>query len=99
MPDSPTNLKIEAGNGLALLKWDEMPNAIAYLIYISNDGMTFKKRFKKPIKTTKIEIGLLENDQTYYFGITSIAHYGKESKMVVQTVTPRKNLKLNEKAF
>jgi len=84
---------------LALLKWDEMPNAIAYLIYISKDGKTFKKRFKKPVNKTKIEISLLENEQTYYFGITSIAHYGKESKMAVRTVTPRKNLKLNEKTF
>jgi len=83
MPGTPTGFEIEAGNGMARLTWNKMSNALAYIVYFSMDGKTFKRRFKKPIETNDIVIGVLENDRDYYFCITAVSHYGKETKMVV----------------
>jgi hypothetical protein len=98
MPDTPTNFKIVPGNRMAYLKWDQMPNALAYVLYISLDGKSFKKRFKKPIKKTEITLGVLENNKTYYFGIASVAHYGKLSQMAVQSVAPQKDKIISREA-
>jgi hypothetical protein len=96
MPDTPTNFKIFPGNRMAYLKWDKMPNALAYHLFVSMDGKNFKKYYKKPFKKTEITLGILKNNQTYYFGVSSVAHYGKLSEMAIQSVTPKENLKLEK---
>ena len=90
MPDTPTHFAIEPGNGTALLKWDPMPRAVGYMIFGSEDGHTFKRRFNEPVKSAACTIGLLRNGLTYYFGVASVAEYGKKSHMAVQSVTPNK---------
>jgi hypothetical protein len=87
----PTNLKITPGDGLAFLSWDPVPDALGYAIYASDDGKKFKLKFKKPIKSTNISIGVLENGKTYYFGVQTVGN-GAVSKKTVQTVIPRKGM-------
>lgn len=81
-PNSPLNLKIEPGDGTASLAWDAMPRAVAYYVYISEDGINFKLRMNGSIQKHKIKIGSLKNGHTYYFGITSIGKGGESEKTI-----------------
>ncbi len=52
--DSPTDLKVVAGNGMAYLTWDAMPRAIDYSVYISEDGKKFKQRVFSTNRKNKV---------------------------------------------
>jgi hypothetical protein len=98
-PNPPTNLIIEPGNGMAYLTWDAMPRAESYLLYISEDGKDFKRRIKKPFHNHEVVVSVLDNDKTYYFGVVCVGSWGKETKMTIQTVVPRKDAVLSKKAL
>ena len=91
-PNPPTGFIIEPGNGIAHLIWNPMPGALSYLLYISEDGKTFKRRLKKPIHNHEIVISVLKNHKTYYFGVVCVGPYGRETKMTIQSVVPKKRL-------
>jgi hypothetical protein len=82
---SPTNFKIKPGNGLAYLSWDPVPGAKQYLVYISEDSKTYKRRVYSPIKATNIIIGNLTNGKTYYFAVAAFGS-GEGSKAVQEVV-------------
>lgn len=88
-PDPPTNFKITPGNGIAMLSWDFMPRAKAYIVLLSMDGVNFRRYTHRPIQPNYINIGMLENGKKYYFGVYSIGD-GGDSKKSIQSVVPEK---------
>ncbi len=99
MPGAPENFKIEPGDGRAYLTWDVSPRAIGYLLFVSEDGKNFKRRFKKPFHNHEVVISVLENGKTYYYGVEGVGPYGYPTKMTVQSVVPRKGAVISKKAL
>lgn len=99
IPDVPSNFKIEPGDGMAYLTWDETPRAIGYLLFVSEDGKKFERRFKKPVHGNGVLLSLLKNGKTYYYGVEAIGPYGDETKMIIQSVVPREGAVISKGAY
>ncbi len=92
VPAPPTNFAIEPGDECAHLSWDKMPNARAYLIYVSEDGKDFNLQFPNSNADVFNEANVvkLENGKKYYYAVASLGFDGQKSGMTVQSVVPKK---------
>lgn len=95
-PEAPADFIAEAGDGMVSLSWKEIPGAVGYLLFISNDGTKFERKGRMPLHDRKAFLSFLKNGKKYYFGVEAIGRYGDESKMTVQSVVPRAGLKLDK---
>jgi len=85
-----TNFKITPLDGGALLKWDAVPGASNYHIYISDNGKKYRPQERRLVKETSIVVGNLENDRVYYFAVAPVGEIHEYAR-VIQTVVPVKS--------
>ena len=78
-------------SGQVTLSWDDVPQAVAYNVYMSTTpGVTALTAFKIPDVTNPITITELEPGMTYYFIVNAIDESGQSenSKEMAYTATP-----------
>jgi len=77
---SPTNVRINTGNGFADLVWDATPdlNRVGYNVYYGHiSGQYSRRRTLDNVSSIRID-GLMNGD-TYYFAITAYNIFNQES--------------------
>ena len=78
-------------SGQVTLSWDDVPQAVAYNVYMSTTpGVTALTAFKIPDVTSPITITELEPGITYYFIVNAVdeSGQGENSKEVAYTASP-----------
>ena len=84
---APENFVVKPGNASAYLKWDAVPGAGQYFVYISNDDKNYLRPVFTPIKDTYMTILNLTNGKTYYFEVAAFGNWvGLRAK---QMATPK----------
>jgi hypothetical protein len=79
---APRNLHWEPGNESIIFRWDPVPFAVGYRVYLSEDGNVFKLHTgSKPIAQTQITITELSNGKQYYVGVSAVGSSVVESAM------------------
>lgn len=80
IPDPPKNVTAVAGDGMAILSWDNVFGATGYKIYQSDDGVTFI-RLTSSVEFTQNNaiVHSLINGEIYYFGVTAVDDHANES--------------------
>jgi hypothetical protein len=77
----PTGVAVTAASQSANLHWNPVAGATGYFVYISNDGISFRKYRGQPITTTEFLVLDLTNGQTYYFGVSAVGVGGWETSI------------------
>src|SRR6185437_16088385 len=89
-PAAPTGLSATAGNGQAVLRWTEAPNATGYYVHVRNvtAGETGFTRLPYPVPGAQWTAALLQNGATYEFKLQSVSGLIEGAVSAAVTVTP-----------
>ncbi|HXK49300.1 MAG TPA: C25 family cysteine peptidase [Clostridiales bacterium] len=69
-PDIPANITTGVSNGIITISWDEMPNAISYLIYSSDDPYgTFT--YETAVSASSWQVGVSAGARKFYYVVSS----------------------------
>ena len=84
----PADVDAEAGSRSATISWSPVAGAAGYYVYISQDGISFKKYKGELVYTTTFVVLNLDNGETYYFGVSAVGSGGWESSIAYPGGSP-----------
>ncbi|WP_106317958.1 fibronectin type III domain-containing protein [Actinoplanes italicus] len=89
-PAAPAGLTATAGNGQAVLRWTEAPDATGYYVHIRNvtAGETGFTKLPYPVPGSEWTAAQLQNGATYQFKLQSVSGLIEGAQSAAVTVTP-----------
>jgi fibronectin type 3 domain-containing protein len=84
----PTGVSVKAGSQSVTITWNAVSGAVGYFVYISTDGMSFKKVKGQIVTTTSFQVIDLTNGQIYYFGVSAVGQGGWETAIAYPGGSP-----------
>jgi len=91
VPDTPANIKIDAGNSAIILQWDKATHASEYVIYwsVKKDEVLNGTAKKIQVKKNQYLHENLDNGTTYYYAVSGMNKDEEGPKTAIMEATPQ----------